>query len=426
MTTKILHLDPKKGKFLVAQPVLTVCCEGEKPRKFPLKKTETVIGSSPDCDIVLRDEYVSGRHCSIIQTGEELILTDFQSTNGTFIGGRKISETILQGVEKITAGKTTLQLSSEEAEEKIRPLPEDHFCGMVGRSEEMRSLFAKIQRVAPTQHTILIQGETGSGKELVARALHDLSKRSQKPYVILNCGAISPNLIESELFGHEKGAFTGAVGRRLGAFEQAGGGTLFLDEIGELPLELQPKLLRVLENHTLRRVGGDAEIPVDVRVIAATHRNLADEVKKGKFREDLYFRLYVIPLQVPPLSERKEDIPLLAAHFLKNGTSEPKSFAAKAVDKLKNHPWPGNVRELKNVILRSLIFAEGEMIGVDAIELMASGGEPEEPVNLIQMEKEKIEEALQKTGRNKTKAADLLGIAKSTLFKKLKEYGIPF
>ncbi len=423
--TKVLQLDPIRETIKRSVVDLAILEEGQPSRKFRIKHLPLVIGGQAECDLVLKDEYISSRHCRLEKRGENYTLVDLDSTNGTFINGSRICESVLTEKMEVKLGKSSLKLIVEEKEEKILPLETTNFCGLVGKSDAMRRLFSKIQLTAPHESTVLIHGETGSGKELVARALHELSARKSGPYVILNCGAISPNLIESELFGHEKGSFTGAVNRRLGAFEQAQGGTLFLDEVGELPLELQPKLLRVLENQTLRRVGGDADIPVNVRVLAATHRLLAEEVKAGRFREDLFFRLYVIPLNLPPLRERRDDIPLLVAHFLRlSKVNPPKIISTAAMQKLKNHSWPGNIRELKNVLLRSLIFCEGNEILPEHLQMMEENISSSSSLNLEENEKQKIVEALKTTQGNRAQAADMLGIAKSTLFKKIKDYGL--
>ena len=426
--TRILQFKPEGEKFKTLNPVLTVNGRDGPAKRIPFKRAALVVGARSDCDVVVADDTVSGRHCEFVKKNNCLVLRDLGSTNGTWLKGAKISEVPLTDPAEITIGTTKLRLSWDEGEEGVKPVGEDRLLNLIGGSESMRRLYAKLQRVAPTDLTVLIAGETGSGKELVARAIHDLSSRASKPFVALNCGAISQNLIESELFGHERGAFTGATGRHLGAFEQAQGGTLFLDELGELPQNLQPKLLRVLENQTLRRVGGVEDIRVDVRVVAATHRNLREEVSKGNFREDPYFRLYGVPLVVPPLRERGDDIRLLANHFLSQSRGKRAVLLSDAaVKKLCQHSWPGNVRELKNVILRSLVFSAGAEISPEEIQLGDGAfGVQAGAINLTEVEKGKILEALEKTGGNKTKAAELLGIAKSTLFKKLKEYEIPF
>lgn len=424
--TKILKVSPGGEKWTVECPALEVAYSDGSQKEITLRKSSLTVGSDPKSDLVLTDDYVSARHCRIVAGESGWKVEDLNSTNGTFINGNKIKEALLLPGTPIQVGHSTLVFKAQKKEEPIAPGDSTRFCGILGQSLQMRRLFTLLSKVAPTDHTVLVRGPTGSGKELISRAVHTLSKRANGPYVILNCGAISPNLIESELFGHEKGSFTGAANRHVGAFEEASGGTLFLDEIGELPLELQPKLLRVLENRTIRRVGSNAELPVDVRIVAATHRNLADWVKEGKFREDLYFRLQVIPVSVPPLADRKEDIPLLVEHFIRQASPEaPVTVDEAALEKLKSYDWPGNIRELKNVLMRALIFADGNRIGADNIEILRELGSNVAANSLEGLEKAKIEEILEQTQGNKTKAAEILGIAKSTLFKKLKDYGIP-
>jgi DNA-binding NtrC family response regulator len=243
---------------------------------------------------------------------------------------------------------------------------------MIGSSEEMQQLYRVIRRIAPLDLSVLVQGETGTGKELVARAIHDLStRRSPRPFLVVDCGGVAPNLIESELFGHEKGAFTGATSTRLGAFERANGGTLFLDELGELPLDLQPKLLRVLESREVWRIGGNEVIPLDVRLIAATNRDLTTAIANGAFREDLYYRLAVINLSIPPLRQRREDIPELLTHLLEHEQPGPggpsKRLTEAATKALLDYHWPGNVRELRNVVNHLLAFSEDQSIQADQI-----------------------------------------------------------
>ncbi|HBF12324.1 MAG TPA: sigma-54-dependent Fis family transcriptional regulator [Deltaproteobacteria bacterium] len=421
-TTRLLSLNPETDTCLLEKTILVIKNPSGDELRVPFSKRKMLLGSSSSCDVVVKDDYVSGRHCEMSLQDEGIVVTDLHSTNGTHVAGNKIVSCLLKATQSFTVGQTALTFCVQQQEETLNPIPEPEFCGMVGKALSMQKLFAKIAKVAPTTHTVLVQGETGSGKELVARALHLLSLRRGKPYLVLNCGAISRSLIESELFGHEKGSFTGAVVKRMGAFEQVQGGSLFLDEIGELPLELQPALLRALENRTIRRVGGNAEISVDVRVIAATHRDLLNLVKQGRFREDLYYRLFVVPLEIPSLKERKEDIPLLISHFLKEaGVS--KTFSEKALAKFSDYEWPGNIRELKNSVLRSLIFSEKEIIEASEVDLVLKEEEAES-INLDEVEKNKIDQALLKTEGNKARAAELLGIAKSTLFKKLKDYNI--
>ena len=296
-----------------------------------------------------------------------------------------------------------------------------------------------IRTVAPTEATVLITGESGTGKELVARALHAQSLRKDEPLVTVNCAALAETLLESELFGHEKGAFTGADKRREGRFKQADRGTLFLDEIGEMPIGVQAKLLRALQQGEIQRVGSDKSEHVDVRVIAATNRDLRKEVEERRFREDLYFRLNVISLEVPPLRQRKEDIPLLAAHFLSHyaerNHKNVKGFSAQCMDMLLHYDWPGNVRELQNAVERAVILCTGEYVTgpelpVNIAKLAAEAMPKSTEVSsslaglpLEEVERRAIEETLRETGDNKSAAARKLGITRATLHKKLRKYG---
>jgi len=304
---------------------------------------------------------------------------------------------------------------------------------IVGGSPAIRRLLAEVERAGASHARVLIQGEHGTGKELVARALHAAGPRRERPFVAVNCAAIPEELIESELFGHERGAFTGATQARRGHFEEAHGGTLFLDEVGDLSARAQTKLLRVLQEGELTRVGGSRAIKVDVRVVAATNRDLTERVRAAEFREDLYFRLAVIPITVPPLRERAEDIPLLVEHFAARLAPEtggrPRRFAPGAVERLALHPFPGNVRELRNLVERLLIMAPGAVIGVEqvAAALPRPGAAPAAPGRLSEsmrdFERRQIEEAIQAAGGNVTQAAARLGLERSHLYKKMKKLG---
>jgi transcriptional regulator with GAF, ATPase, and Fis domain len=313
------------------------------------------VGKAPDAnDLVLGDETVSRVHFEIMRDAKGYLVRDLKSTNGTFLDGAEVKEAYLRAGSVIAAGSCELKFTPFEERIEILPSEKEALGEMVGKSPAMREIFGLIEKIAPTDATVLIEGETGTGKDMVARTLHQLSPRRAASFIVVDCGAVAGTLIESELFGHEKGSFTGAVATRQGAFELANGGTVFLDELGELSLDLQPKLLRVLEQRELRRVGGQKTIKVDLRVIAATRKDLRSEVEKGKFREDLYFRLNVVPITAPPLRERREDIPLLIdAMLAKLGPGGIQlSEATRAA--LMAHDWPGNVRELRNVIERAL------------------------------------------------------------------------
>ena len=323
--------------------------------------------------------------------------------------------------------------------------------GIVGSSKVMQEVFKTVAKVARSSITVLITGESGTGKEVIARAIHKYSDRNDKPFVAVNCAALPPNLLEAELFGYEKGAFTGAISSKKGLFEQANGGTIFLDEIGELPLPLQAKLLRVLQEKEVRPIGSEKSRKIDVRVIAATNRNLEEEVKKGTFREDLYFRLNIVKIELPPLRERKEDIVPLAYHFIKRFSKEfklqPKELSADAVEFLVSYHFPGNVRELENMILRAMVLSPSDFITAEDLKKQAYQESPsleglirefvlkvfsveqKEKNNLYEIvvkaaEKAVISEVLRRCNFNQVKAARILGIHRNTLRRKIKELGI--
>ncbi|MBU1626653.1 sigma-54 dependent transcriptional regulator [bacterium] len=345
----------------------------------------------------------------------------------------KIKIIIKETIEKIRLKKEVTELR----ESLFKILQRDNF---IGKSPKMKELFSLIDAVAETDATILIQGETGTGKELVARTIHSRSLRSNKPFLSISCAAIPAELLESELFGRERGAYTGAHSSQPGRFERAHTGTLFLDEIGELPLPLQSKILRILQDKRMERLGGTKLIDVDVRIIAATNRELQEEVDKGNFRKDLFYRLNVIPIRVPPMRERVDDIPLLAYHFLDNFTKKHKKhitgFTQKALDCFKNYQWPGNVREIENLIERLIVISKGNRISFKdlppeiQIEEELLPDIPKDEVNLLsKTEKQLIEKTIQRTQKtsgkwNKAKCARILGISRKLLYKKLQEYGI--
>ena len=322
------------------------------------------IGKSRDNQLVLADETVSRAHCEIVREPKGYLLRDLGSTNGTLLDGAEIKEVWLKPGAVITVGKVELKVRPFSERVEILPSDSTRYGEVTGRSVAMRSVFGLLEQLGPTDATVLIGGETGSGKDVLARSIHALSPRKDRPFIVVDCGAVVGSLIESELFGHEKGSFTGATASRQGAFELAHGGTLFLDEIGELSLDLQPKLLRVLETRELRRVGGNQSKRVDIRVIAASKRNLKMEVDRGKFREDLYFRLAVVPVELPPLRERREDIPVLVESLLETiaaadpSGATPRTLSKETLESLQGHDWPGNVRELRNVLERAVYMSK--------------------------------------------------------------------
>jgi two-component system response regulator AtoC len=333
--------------------------------------------------------------------------------------------------------RETLRRENAKLREEIRR--ESKFDEILAKSAPMMEIFKTISKIADYKTTVLISGESGVGKELVARAIHRRSSRRDKPFVAINCGAIPENLLESELFGHKKGAFTDATSDRRGLFEEAHGGTLLLDEIGELPLALQVKLLRVLQEETIRRLGEVKDVKVDVRIVAATHRDLQAEVKAGRFREDLFYRLNVLPIAIPPLRDRKEDITLLVDHFIARnnarlGTSI-RGLDAEARKALVDYAWPGNVRELENTIERAMVLAEGDQLHVqdlpervrearDPVQMQLASGELSIKKTTRIIEEVLIRRALQKTKGNRTRAAEVLEISHRALLYKLKDYKI--
>jgi len=337
------------------------------------------VGAREQADVPLTDPTVSGLHVEISLTERGYLVRDLGSTNGTFVAGHRIREIYARAGTLLDMGRTRLRFEPLESVAEIPLATIDEYEGMVGSTATMRALFAQVERTAQTNATALVLGPTGAGKELIAGALHSRSTRADGPLVVVDCGALPENLIENELFGHERGAFTGAIKPAPGAFERASGGTLFLDEIGELPLSLQPALLRALESRQVRRLGGERSIDVDIRVVAATNRDLAVEVNRGRFRADLYYRLAVAELRIPALADRADDIPLLALHFARRISGDPAyQFAPGILERLEAHAWPGNVRELRNAVERLVALGADPS---DAIRLNAGpatdAGSPE-------------------------------------------------
>jgi DNA-binding NtrC family response regulator len=319
--------------------------------------TRALVGQGPACDLRLRDPEASRRHIALEATPEGVRITDLGSTNGTFVDRVRVIEAVLQGEEVLQVGATLLRV--ERADGAPASPPEaDGFGRLIGASVTMRRLYPLCLKIAASNVPVIIEGETGTGKEILAESIHEASPRAGGPFVVFDCTAVPPNLVESELFGHERGAFTGAVASRPGVFEQAHGGTLLIDEIGDLDLGLQPKLLRALERQEVRRVGGSRWTRVDVRVLAATRRDLDQEVTAGRFRDDLFHRLSVIRIELPALRHRREDVSLLARHFWRELGGQESLLPEGLLVRWEREPWPGNVRELRNMVARQLALGE--------------------------------------------------------------------
>jgi transcriptional regulator with GAF, ATPase, and Fis domain len=360
-----VYLDGRATARHLRKSKLVIVHGPDAGREKEISKARFSGGRSMINDLVLSDKSVSGSHFEIVSCDDGYRLRDLGSTNGLYVGDLQVKEVYLRPGTTFRAGHSEIRFVPTTDIVEIPLSNRDRFHGVIGSSLKMREIFALLEKVAPSELTVLITGETGTGKELVAQAIHNASPRRARPMVVLDCSAIPRDLMESTVFGHERGSFTGAVGQHKGVFEQAQGGTIFLDEIGELDLALQPKLLRVLENRELKRVGGDKTLRIDVRVVAATNRDLRQMINAGTFREDLYFRLSVIQVELPPLRERLEDIPPLVQTFLRQlgeRWNRPLAMSAEAMQALKAQQWSGNVRELRNVVERAASFADGNVI----------------------------------------------------------------
>jgi transcriptional regulator with PAS, ATPase and Fis domain len=435
LTTQVLE---QTGKLLFPSIEIQVLEGPDRGVRCQLPVGGMRIGTAATSDLRLSDRTVSRLHCEIRSVGDTVRIFDSGSTNGTYLDGVRVHVAELSGGSSVRVGATLLGISAAGEPSAVELSPRHSFGDVIGVSAEMRRLFGILEKVAPTDSAILIQGETGTGKELLARAIHDASPRSKQPFVVVDCGAIAENLIESELFGHVRGSFSGAVADRRGLVEEANGGTLFLDEIGELPPSLQPRLLRVLESFEVRRVGSNSSRRVDVRVIAATNRPLARSINDGTFREDLYYRLAVVELQLPPLRARREDIPRLAEHFFHRYAGEREPVPAELLSALTSRAWPGNVRELRNYVERSvsLGYSSGGPANpsLAPAQPLGEGVEATVPIHLPlkdaraawteQFELVYVKALLAKTQGNVTRAAELAGINRRSLQRLIASLGI--
>jgi len=411
--------------------------------EIDLPQAGVVIGTDKACDVVLTDAFVSRRHCSVAPTPAGFSITDLGSSNGTVIDGVSVTKVVAPPGVALRIGKTLVQLMPADEVVDIPPSKNDHFGALYGDSVAMRQVFAILERASKSNAPVLFLGESGTGKELMARGVHDASPRAKGPFVVFDCGASTETLIESDLFGHTRGAFTGAAGDRVGAFAAAHGGTLFLDEIGDLPVGLQPKLLRMLEAGEVVPLGGRKSEKYDVRVVAATHRDVFGEVARGGFRGDLYYRLAVVEVHVPPLRQRTGDLRKLIEMFLvKGGAPQLASqVGGAALDRLERYHWPGNVRELRNVITRAVALAGPDddfqslpfvlrptvaaPEGTSGMSFRADRPFHEAKDEFVaKFEREYLSDLVTKAGGNLSQAARIAGLERKFLYKLLERAGL--
>ena len=437
--------EGKNYKVLVTSRLM-VAKGPDLDRELVVEKERVTIGRMPVCDLVLDDGAVSGMHAELVTVEKGRLVRDLGSKNGLYFKGHRVNELFLQPGTIFQIGNDHLRFDPLEKQHKIPFSKRTHFGKAIGKSIKMREIFAVLEKVAPSDLTVLLCGETGTGKELLASAIHAYSFRKDRPFVVFDCGAVSPDLIESTLFGHVKGAFTGAEDSRKGVFEEANGGTLFFDELGELSVDLQPKLLRVLESGEIQKVGSIETKSVDVRIVAATNRNLHSLVEKNAFRQDLLYRLSVCEVEIPPLRERSEDIAFLAEHFVLEGNKvreelgmHPVQFESEVLEILVSHSWPGNVRELSNVIERTMFLVEGDTIGRQDLQLdpFDSDEQPLLTAGLLEpykkakarllerFERQYLSKLLQAHDGNLTRAAKHAGLVRHHLRDLCRKYGIP-
>ena len=416
----------------IQRPVLVVLEGTEVGRQLILPEGPVVLGRGAEAELRLEDPSASRRHARLVPEGDAWRVEDLGSKLGTLVDEVRVETALLRPGGTLQVGRTRLRLERTTLV-LLATRPEAARLGaLVGASESMRDLFGLIHQVAPLDLPVVIHGETGTGKEGIARALHQESRRAAGPYVVVDCTLLTGEHLRSELFGHTRGAFTGAEGTRQGAFERAHQGTLFLDEIGELPLDLQPALLRVLQEGEVRPLGSDQPRKVDVRVVAASHRDMAARVRAGALRQDLFYRLAAVELEVPPLRQRPEDIEALAVHFLPPGSR----LGPGTAEALAAHPWPGNVRELEQAIRVAVALAGGGPLEPAHLQLRAPQGaapvSPATPVSRAspparsraEFEEATLRQALEDAKHHRGKAAKSLGIARSTLYERMKKYGI--
>jgi len=412
-----------------------VVTEGARAGLSVESQTDRVaIGAHPSNDLVLDDSTVSRFHCELAVLPEGVLLRDCGSRNGTLVDGLQAREVFLRSGSLITVGGAVVRFELGRDSNRIELQAAGRFGSMASGSVAMRAAFAQLERAAGSDATLLLEGETGTGKGVAAEAVHKASRRRERPFMVVDCSAIPGQLLESELFGHEKGAFTGADRARVGAFEEASGGTVFLDEVGELPPELQPKLLRALENRTVKRLGANAHHAVDIRLVAATNRDLKQEVNAGRFRADLFFRLAVLRVRLPPLRERPEDVPVLAAAVLQSLGATPRQIGELCTpalfDLLRGAAWPGNVRELRNYLERCLVYESVQPVGdappaAGGLAVDSSAPFAAERQRIItEFERRYVAELLERHQGRTVQAAEAAGINRVYLYRLARRHGI--
>jgi len=409
----------------------------EAGRAVGLGSQPVRVGTREGCALRLSDPRVSGEHLEVWEEGSAFVVRDLGSRNGTLYEGSRVREVRVRAGATFKVGRSFLRIQAQAPHWEVAPSQARRFGELVGESLAMRELFAVLEQVAPTDTTVLLHGETGTGKEVAARSLHEASARRRGPFVAVDCGALPEGLVESELFGHVRGAFTGALAARAGAFMRANGGTLFLDELAGISPAVQARLLRVLEERRVRPVGGDAEQPVDVRVVAASRADLSLAVAEGSFRPDLYYRLAVVTLPLPPLRRRREDLPLLVAELLRRRGFEPGPLRGPGLELLSGHDWPGNVRELRNVLERAMVLSPGAR-GFEALRLslQPQGAGPELSLRtdvpfaeakqalLESFERHYLRDVLARAGGNLSEAARQAGMDRKHLRLLARRHGL--
>ena len=439
LVTRVTNAIAARTHVGVAQ--LRVIDGPDRGLELELPRAGVVIGTDKTCDVVLTDPFVSRRHCSVAPTPTGFSITDLGSSNGTVIDGVAVGKVVAPPGAALRIGKTLVQLMPADEVVDIPPSERESFGGLHGASVAMRQVFAILERASKSNAPVLFLGESGTGKELMARGVHDASPRAKGPFVVFDCGASTETLIESDLFGHSTGACTGAASDRVGAFAAAHGGTLFLDEIGDLPVALQPKLLRMLEAGEVVPLGGRKSEKYDVRVVAATHRDVFGEVARGGFRGDLYYRLAVVEVQVPPLRQRTGDLKRLIQMFLERAgaTQLASQVGGAALERLERYHWPGNVRELRNVITRAVALAgpDDDFQSLPFV-LRPTAAPPDEPMSfkadrpfheakdelVARFEREYLQDLVTRAGGNLSQAARIAGLERKFLYKLLERAGL--